>query len=244
MRIVPYRRHDVVNSACAAILEVIKPGDVVNQISYHKWWQLWSAIPHCAIRLHHKRLFGGDSMWRHTHTMLYLDEDNTFSVELPRATTKPLVQYCLTDLWIYRLRLAQLTPEDIETLKAAAMGLVGPDYDIGQLLDIGVSHILGYEHQRPVTFFDFGRKKKVCSVGVRIAFEQLYMRRLKTRESKRGKWLFHDMNPEKWPEEKVLAYKGTDVEATSPGHFANSDYFCHDFELIARFKDGKRVEIG
>jgi len=237
----PYRERKSVNSACEAILKLIKPGDVVNQVGKHSWWQFWLAITYGAIRWHQKKLFGKDSNWKDTHTMLYLDEENTFSVELPKATMKPLQEYCLSSLSIYRLRLAELTQDFVETLRYAAKEMVGEDYDIGQLLDIAIYGLLGYDHQRPLPIFDFGRKKKVCSVGVRVAFEYLYKERIKTEDSRPGKWLFYALNPDKWPPEAIQNYKGTDVEATSPAHFANSDYFSYEFELIARFDNGKQV---
>lgn len=173
--------------------------------------------------------------------MLFLDKDNTFSVEMPKAILKPLHTYCLFHLSIYRLRLAQLTKDFVETLRYAAEEMKGEDYDIGQLLDIAINGLLGYDHQRRLTIFDFGRKKKVCSVGVRVAFEYLYKERIKTADSRPGKWLFYELNPEKWPPEAIRNYKGTDVEATSPAHFANSDYFCFEFDLIATFDNGNQV---
>jgi hypothetical protein len=236
-----YKDRKLVNSAFEAILKLIKPGDVVNQVGEHKWWQFWLAITHAGIQWHQKKLFGKKSNWKDTHTMLYLDQDNTFSVELPRATMKPLREYCLSNLSIYRLCLTELTPDFVDTLKNAAMKIVGEDYDIGQLLDIAINDILGYDHLRRLKVFDFGRKKKVCSVGVRVAFEYLYKSKIKTESSRPGKWLFYELNPEKWQQKEIQKYQGTDVEATSPAHFANSDYFCHEFELIARFKGGKQM---
>lgn len=236
-----YKDRKLVNLTCEAILKFIKPGDVVNQVGTHKWWEFWSAIAHAGIRWHQKKLFGKNSNWRDTHSMLYLDKDNTFSVELPRATMKPLQEYCLSNLSIYRLRLTELTQDFVDTLKHAALKMVGEDYDIGQLLDIAINDILGYDHQRRLTFFDFGRKKKVCSVGVRASFESLYKKKIKTENSRPGKWLFYELNPEKWTQKQIQEYRGTDVEATSPAHFANSDYFCNEFELIARFEGGKQL---
>lgn len=231
----------VVKAACEEILKVIKPGDVINQVGERKWWEFWLAVTYVAIRSHQKKLFGKDSNWKDTHTMLYFDEKNTFSVELPKAILKPLHTYCLSQLSIYRLRLAELTPDFIKTLKAAAKEMEGEDYDIGQLLDIAIYGLLGYDNQRPLPIFDFGKKKKVCSVGVRTAFEYLYKKRIKKPDSRPGKWLFYELNPDKWPSEAIQKYKGTDVEATSPAHFANSDYFCFEFELIATFENGKQV---
>jgi hypothetical protein len=236
-----YKNRKLVNAASQAILKIIKPGDVVNQVGDRTWWQFWLAVTYTAIQWHQKKLFGKDANWKDTHTMLYFDKDNTFSVEMPKATLKPLREYCLSNLSIYRLRLKKLAPDLVKTLKTAAQRMVGEDYDIGQLLDIAINDLLGYDHQRPLTIFDFGRKRKVCSVGVRVAFEYLYKKRIKTESSRPGKWLFYKLNPKKWPPEAIKNYKGTDVEATSPAHFANSDYFSNEFELIARFENGKQV---
>ena len=236
-----YKDRKSVNASCEAILKVIKPGDVVNQVGERKWWQFWLAVTYAAIRWHQKKLFGKNSNWKDTHTMLYFDKKNTFSVEMPKATMKPLQEYCFSNLSIYRLRLTELTPDFIKTLKTSAKKMEGEVYDIGQLLDIAINDILGYEHQRPLTIFDFGRRKKVCSVGVRAAFEYLYKKRIKTEDSRPGKWLFYKLNPDKWSPEAIQKYKGTDVEATSPAHFANSDYFSYEFKLIAKFDGGKQL---
>jgi hypothetical protein len=192
-----YSNRKLVNTACEAILKVIKPGDIVNQVGERKWWQFWLAVTYAAIRWHQKKLFGKDSNWEDTHTMLYLDKKNTFSVEMPKAIMKPLHTYCLSNLSIYRLRLTELTPDFIKTLKAAVKKMKGEDYDIGQLLDIAINGLLGYDHQRLLSIFDFGRKKKVCSVGVRVAFEYLYKKRIKTADSLPDKWFFYELNPEK-----------------------------------------------
>jgi len=238
---IKYNDRKRVDSARKDILKVIKPGDVINQEGDFKWYQFWLAIGSKAIQCHQKKLFGKSSNWKDTHTMMFFDEDNTFSVELPTTTMKPLEEYCLSNLSIYRLRLVSLNLDHMDMMKKAAKDMVGTDYDIGQLLDIAINQILGYEHQRRLTIFDFGRKKKVCSVGVRVAFEYLYQKKFCSADSQSGKWLFDKLNPDKWPEKKVDHFHGTDVEATSPAHFANSDYFCNEFELIARFQDGKQI---
>lgn len=236
-----YKNREHVKKAIDILLEVLKPGDIINQTGHQKLWQFWLTITYWAIRHHQKKLFGKNSNWRDTHTMLYLDPLNTFSVEMPKATMKPLQEYCLSDFSIYRLQLIKLTSDHISVLKEVALTMVGEDYDIGQLLDIGINAILGYKNQRRLTLFDFGKKKKVCSVGVRVLFEKLYQDKLKSEEKRQEKWLFYELNPDKWPAKLVRTYRGTDVEATSPAHFANSDYFCKDFKLIARFKNGKEI---
>jgi len=228
-------------SAYDSILELIKPGDVVNQVGKHKWWEFWFAITHWGIQTYQRLLFGKKSNWHDTHTMLYLDKDNTFSVELPRATMKPLREYCLSNMSIYRLQLTDLTDEHVEAMKGHAEKMVGGGYDVLQLLGIAVHELLGYEDEYYHSFLDIGRKNKVCSVGVRAVFEKLYKTHVKTEDNPHEKWLFYNLNPEKWSQKEVEKYRGTHVERTSPAHFANSDYFCKEFELIARFEGGKQI---
>jgi hypothetical protein len=128
-------------------------------------------------------------------------------------------------------------------MRDAAFEMVGKEYDMGQLLDIALRQILNYGQDRPLSVFDFGKKKKVCSVGVRVCFEKLYQDKIKPTLHGRPdtKWLFPRLNPEKWPQDKVERYRGTNVEATAPAHFANSNYFQNEFEPVARFKEGKRI---
>ena len=122
-------------------------------------------------------------------------------------------------MFIYRLQLKELSPEYVETMKEAAMEMVGENYDFGQILDIAINSLLGYGHQRKLKFFDFGIKKKVCSVGVRAAFEYLYQKKIRDEHSSPGKWLFYEMNPQKWKQKDIEKYKGTEVEVTAPAHF-------------------------
>jgi hypothetical protein len=216
----------------------------VNQLGECKWWQFWLRTAFAGIQSYQKSLFGKDSNWQDVHTMLYFSEGSTFSVEPPRATFKSLSTYYLSSFSIYRLRLLNLASDYIDSLKRAADRIYGTPYDYGQLIDIAVNKLLEYSDKRHLRIFDFGRKMKVCSVGVRAAFEYLYKHRIRTESSLHGKWLFHAINPNKWPPEFIRKFQGTNVETTSPAHFANSDYFSNEFELVGKFKYGKRIFPG
>jgi len=78
--------------------------------------------------------------------MMFLDEDNTFSVEIPRATLKPLETYCMSNISIYRLESAVLIEAHIQFMRKTSKRMLGEDYDVGQLLDIAINGILGYDH--------------------------------------------------------------------------------------------------
>ncbi|MCP4583266.1 MAG: hypothetical protein GY839_16785 [candidate division Zixibacteria bacterium] len=238
-----YGSKKLVKKASEEILEIIKPGDIVNQDLKTKWYEFWLKIGFWGIKTYQKDLFGKKSNWQDSHTMMFFNERNTFSVELPKAKFKPIQEYCLSDMSIYRCKLMEMTPEYIDSMMDTAKRMLGSDYDIGQLLDIALRQILGYSQHRKVRFFDFGKKKKVCSVGARVCYEHLYMKKIKPSldNPPRGKWLFHSVYADKWSEKFANNYKGTDVEATAPAHFANTDYFQNEFELIAKFDNGHRT---
>jgi len=238
-----YNDKKLVREACEAILKVVKPGDVINQVGKYYWYELFLRAGYWGIQTYQKELFGKISNWYDTHTMLFFDQWDTFSVEIPKATVKPLQNYCLSNMSIYRCKLVEMKPEYVETMMDAADKMISTDYDIGQLLDIALREILDYPQDRPLKFFDFGKKKKVCSVGIRACYEYLYMQKIKPslNNPPQGKWLFHSANTSKWPAKFIEKYKGTDVEATAPAHFANTDYFQNEFELIARFDNGKCI---
>ncbi len=236
-----YANRQQINNSTESILKIIKPGDVITQTGKSPWWQFWRLAVYWSIRFYQYKLFGKHANTRDVHAMIFLDEDNTFSVELPRATMKPLQEYCLTDFSIYRLQLKELDTEDVKLMKKIARNLVGQNYDLGQILDIAINFLMGYEHQRKLKFFDLGARKKICSVGVRVLFEKLYQERLKQPNAPDRKWLFETLNSQKWSKKFVKNYNGTDVEATAPAHFTNSDFFANEFKLIAQFKQGNLV---
>lgn len=238
-----YKDREVVRAAVKSILKFIQPGDVVNQVGHTAWWRIWLKVGFWYIRFHQRRLFGRKADWHDIHTMMFFDRDNTFSVEPPHATMKPIEQYCLSDLSIFRLRLKPLTLDEITYMRDSARDILGTDYDFGQLIDIAIHGIMGFPDVRSVSLFDFGRTKKVCAVGVRTVYEHLYREKLRP-EGVKGKWLFEKLNPEKWSQRKLEKFEGTDIELTTPAHFANPEYFQEDFELIARFRNGVQIYPG
>jgi hypothetical protein len=103
----------------------------------------------------------------------------------------------------------------------AANKLIGKIYDIGQLLDIAINHILGYTVRRKYKIFDFGKRCKICSVGVRSIYEFL-LQYIQKNENKNLQKLF------------TCGNKSVDVEITTPAHFANSVRYENEFVLVAK----------
>jgi len=237
----PPHNKEKIQRAADAVLQVLQPGDVINQVNRFPWWAFHYNLAVKAIRIHQRRLFGRKSFYKDDHNMLFFDENSILSVEPPRAILKPLTHFSMTRISIYRLRIHRLDDEDIAFMRNTALQLVGEEYDVGQLLDRVVNRLLGYEWQQRIRIFDFGKKKMVCSVGVRAVFEHLYQKQLRKEKPDQELWLFSEMNPDRWPVRKRKRFQGTDIDATTPAHFANSEYFQHEFELIARFDKGKRI---
>jgi hypothetical protein len=227
--------------ALQAIMRVCLPGDVININSRDSWWNIVNRFGHWGIRTHQKALFGPDACWKDTHDMLYFDVDKIFSVELPRAKWAHLNQYALDRLTVWRFTKFELGPEELKLMEDGARPIIGKTYDIGQLADIALNHL--YDHPQEIRYkvFDWGEDLKVCSVGVRLAYE--YMRK-NLPPGKTMKRLFSTFRYHAWAAadkvQKLNTFgKGVDVEATAPAHFANSDYFDDEFAFVAAFDRGK-----
>jgi len=227
---------------CDELLKVLKPGDVINTYGNPSWYEFWLHIAYYGIKSYQKKIFEKCKFrslanYHHVHTMLYFGPDHTFSVELPCATYKYIENYANDNFTIYRLD-RPLTEEHIDLMFRITQTMYGVNYDIGQLLDIAINKILGYDGIR-LKVFDAGKKNKVCSVGVRTVFEKLNQKFKLS--NKKGKFLFHDLAFNKWEPECYSTFKGVDVEATTPAHFANTNFFNGEFKFVSSFNKGKRI---
>jgi len=234
--------------ALADVTSFLRPGDVINISGHDPWWQLWWQVPNAAIRGNQRRIFGAQSIWHDTHCILYLDPQHTLSVQPWRARWLTAPDYCRKRISIWRFTKHAVFPkEEIDLMMAYAQEhLIGQVYDIGQLLDILVNTILGYPNVIHYRIFDWGRSRKVCSVGVRVLFERL-RQVLEDNGRPSFKPLFRKLNPTApwpggvFPQSRIPDQYGVDVESTAPAHFANSHYFDGEFELVAVFDQGWRV---
>jgi len=234
------------DQALANVIAFLQPGDVINLSERAPWWQFWWRVPYAMIRRNQERIFGRQSIWHDTHCMLYLDPDHTLSVQVPRAKWRKPADYCRDRISIWRFTKYPMpfTADEIQVMRDYAdVHLIGTLYDVGQLLDILINTILGYPNVLHYRIFDFGKNLKVCSVGVRVLLERLRQVLDQNGQPSFDK-LFRKLNPlAPWPggvfpQSKIPDQYGVDVEATAPGHFANSHYFDHEFELIAVFDQG------
>jgi hypothetical protein len=232
--------------ATQAIQSTLLPGDVINVDSRAPWWKFWFRYPYWQIRRHQRLIFGENSRWHDTHTMLHLGpafgSHCTLSVEPVVAKYLPVESYCRSHITIYRYTKRPFTPDDILVMDQACHTMVATGYDVGQLLDMMINRVLGYPHTIHNRLFDFGGGRKVCSVGVRVAFEHL-RHVLEAKSDFTLPKLFSSFKPgapwgpygQPTPE---IAPSGVDVEATAPAHFANSEFFDDEFTRVAEFDNG------
>ncbi|RME19935.1 MAG: hypothetical protein D6806_17385 [Deltaproteobacteria bacterium] len=235
--------------ALADVAGFLQPGDVVNSSGRVHCDTFYYALPYHLIRQNQRRIFGNQSIWHDTHCMLYLDPEHTLSVEPFKAKWLKPEDYCLDRISIWRFTKypVPFTADQVAVMrKYADEHIIGTIYDVGQLMDIMINTILGYHHTIHFRIFDFSKRFKVCSVGVRVLYEKL-RKHLEETDQPAFERLFQKINPlAPWPggvfpQSKIPGKYGVDVEATSPAHFANSHYFDSEFELVAMFDSGWRI---
>jgi hypothetical protein len=230
-------------------VDKIKPflarSDVLNFDSQTAWWKFWYKIGYWGIRRHHKRLFGRLGRWRDTHSMLYLDDDHCYSLEPPKCRWWTLSDLHDTRLTVWRFTKRTFSDAEFQVMFEAAESMIGMKYDVGQLIDFMINEALGYENVLHYSIFDAGSSRKVCSVGVRVAYEQV-RKQLEANGDTSMKRLFSSFKDPAWAERPGIPdmntqKRGVDVEATAPGHFANSHFFADEFSLIAEFDNGQQL---
>lgn len=255
-----YADTEKVTRAVDNIMKVIKPGDVINtEAQLQSWWDVAESVAWNFIWADQKYVFGEKSRYKDEHSTLFLNRDLICSVEPPRAKYIDLRDCCLDKLWIYRYTKYEFQPEDIEFLRTAYFPIWGTPYDFGQLLDILINTLFGDEDYMKFKLFDFSKRDKVCSVGVRILYEAFIKHKNKSLpEGKKLHHLFRELNPEhageahvkerffhdkpRPGEDKHEKRSGVDVEMTTPAHYANTQFFDNEFELVAVFEQGERVD--
>ena len=218
---------------------LIKPGDVIAIIDESVWYKPWMWIAKSGIQWYQKRLFGKESDFTPTHVVLYFEPRRLFSATTPCVRWENLEFRLNMKFTIYRYTKQEYTEEHIQIMRSTAEDFLGHPYDIGDLLDFAISSLLGYDFVKSVRWFEFSRKYMVCSTAIRAIQEKLR----KTLEETMGEdqspfsRLFNKLNPDKWSAEDIAKFVRTDVEMTTPGHYANSGWFESEFRKICSWRD-------
>lgn len=173
-----------------------------------------------------------------------------FEVTLPEAQFVSLADISLDHLIILRFRYHAFTPEDIAFMRRKADDMKGTKYDIGQLFDYILFALRGYPREStPV--FDGGTNRNVCSSGV-AGLLGGWRDWFDPERAKGIPRLFDIVDPAVWKVagkwdnvDHALTEGGrikTPIELTSPAHFHCSQYYQNEFEKIAEFNGGKRID--
>lgn len=93
-------------------------------------------------------------------------------------------------------------------LEAQCFRYIGRDYDEGQLLDIWLNEMLGYEPGTYKPLFDESSERTVCSGSEALFWNAL------------GVWIEKQTEQLPWPR----LFGGLRLERVAPSHFANSPY--------------------
>ncbi len=210
----------------------LEPGDVINDTGGECiWYKPWTCIAKWGIQGYQKRLFGKDSDYRPTHTVLYFAPDQIFSATTPTVRWETLEQVVEKGFTVYRYNRSEYVDSHVEIMLNAASQFIGRPYDYGDLMDFMICELLGYTHVRKVRLFEFSRKYMVCSTSVRAVQEKL-RKNLEADDDFTFPRLFNKLNPEKWTEKEMQAFERTDVEMTTPAHYSNSAWFEGEFTRV------------
>lgn len=230
------------------ILGYLQPGDVINfESCVDSWWDIAMSFALRLIVWDQKKVFGGNSRYKDHHTELFIDRDHIYSMEPPKGLYQNIEHICLDPIIIYRFTKHKFTKSDIKSMKEIADRLVGEPYDVPQLINILFNTILGFPNSDEIKLFKDGY---VCSVAIRTIFEKWRKKWNETHKDDKGykkiERLFNSLNPYLDPpgalvqrHHKGIVKDGVEIEMTSPAHFANSAFYSHEFELVARFDNGE-----
>jgi hypothetical protein len=230
------------------ILSYLQPGDIINfENCVDSWWDIAMSFALKLIVWDQKKVFGGNSRYKDHHTELFIDRDHIYSMEPPKGLYQNIEHICLDPITIYRFTKHKFNNRDIAEMKKISDQLVGVDYDIPQLLNILFNTLLGFPNSDKIKFF---KKGFVCSVAIRTIYEKWRKQWNKKHEDNKDfvkiERLFNTLNLHLNPpgalvqrHRKGIVKDGVEIEMTSPAHFANSAFYGHAFEMVARFDNGE-----
>lgn len=173
------------------ILDIIKPGEVLNISSKPKWWQFWLNAVYSGIRWYQKNKY--KNRWDDIHSMLYLGSNCFISCESPVVVFRILnnekvnkvlgqinskkkdyiLEFELDSRSKYRICVLldrngdeyKFSQEEMHFLQQEAVTWLGEHYDYGQLIDILLKKLFPNIGET-AHLVDMGDKHKVCSVLV------------------------------------------------------------------------------
>ena len=195
----------------------LSAGMIINSSPNHV---AWYDIPTHAIRAY--QFLRWHKNYKDTHSMYYVGTafgkfkvPHVFEVTTPRAKYTPLSEILEKDktFTAYSYTAAIPSKSDLLSMLKVCDDINGTWYDIGELFDFMIQHILGYPTDEFHQWFDFGTDNLVCSVGVMVILMSWWKDRLKELGLPRPGGEAH-------------------VERCDPATFANHPTFVHLGELL------------
>jgi hypothetical protein len=238
----------------------LKPFDVLVLMENPEWWNipLWFGL--LGIQAYQRDVFGRKSNWHTGHVELYLDPEHTLNPVPPKVKWDTLKDLEKRKFLVYRFNNFKFTDEHAKWMirqfempvayETATDGLttstiIGSKYDYGQILDIAVSGMLGYPNKLALHNLD-KPELIVCSVGCRLAFEHFRKNNPTANGYDPYPKLFSTINKElfedakenecaRFADEVLEDFEKSGhvtVEASTPAHFANSQFFGNEFTCV------------
>lgn len=187
-----------------------------------------------------------------------------FEFTVPKSQFVSLFDIAMDQISILRFRPYRYTAADLAFMLEKARELEGKEYDYGNLIGFLIHKTAGYgPDTKPI--LDLGETRHVCSTAVRAILEGCR----KWHEDVVGDLaciprMFNVADPTIWKAagklanvEASLVYPKpaikvvddaaglpeikTAIEYTMPATFRCSHYFSGEFEMIAEFRDGERI---
>jgi len=164
-------------------LDLLSRGMVINSSPNSVTWY---DLPTHAIRAY--QFLRWHKNYKDTHSMYYVGtacgkftEPHVFEVTTPKAKFTPLSEILSKNKTFNVYAYADATPteSDLQSMLEVCNEICGTWYDIPELLDFMIQHILGFPPDEWHKWFDWGDENLVCSVGVMTILMKWYEEVLK-----------------------------------------------------------------
>ena len=105
---------------------LLKPGDVINNDGGRFiWYQPWTGVLNWAIQQYQKDLFGKESDYAPTHTLLYFSPEQIFSMTTPKGKWETLEERCQSGFTVFHYTKHAYSERHLEIMYQTASELVG-----------------------------------------------------------------------------------------------------------------------
>lgn len=143
------------------------PGDWIGTEG-RAGWRFWLYPLYEGIKKYARGKYGKGAVTEFTHARLYLGNGYVFEMTMPVGRIESIEAAGLADKFKKGLvRVARFAHDDISAplLRDEAVAWVGKKYDVGDLLDFGLSGLIGWWNKVIRVFGDKAGRFAVCSTA-------------------------------------------------------------------------------